>query len=58
MVDLKAAKSIQKDKELELHGVKSDCAATLIGKEKNSLQKIRDLEVSLEDMQFENQKYI
>ena len=57
-MDLKAAKSIQKDKEQELHGVKSDCAATLLGKEKNSLQKINELQVKLEDLQFENQKYI
>ena len=29
-----------------------------MGKEKNSLQKFRDLEVQLDDSQFENQKYI
>lgn len=54
----KTIKENLKEKEHELKLIKSDCAATLISKEKTLQQKVLNLENTLSDLQFENQKYV
>lgn len=46
------------EKDNELKGVKSDCAGTLLTKEKSNLLKMQDLETKVVDLEFSNQKLI
>ena len=55
---MKATKSLSKEKDIELQSIKSDCAATLLGKEKSNQLKNRELETQVVDLKYEIQKYI
>jgi len=43
---------------MDLQQIKSDCATTLLGKEKSNQLKLQDLQKQVVDLTYENQKYI
>jgi hypothetical protein len=52
--ELQVTKALQREKEQELHSIKSDCAATLLEKERSHQAKLQDIQKEIVDLQYQN----
>ena len=58
VAEVKGLKESNKDKDMDLRMIKSDCAAALMSKEKILQSKVSELESQVADLEFEKQKHI